>query len=219
MSGRPVKRRYDSSARRAAARDTRDRICSAAEALFVRDGYARTSIRAVAKAAGVAEATVYLVFDSKPALLDAVIVRAVRDNASESLYAIAAGPPHEVVPRLAASNALLMARAAHLIALGESAALMDAALRPFRDQAHGRIRAAMRAIADRLDSGGLLRVGASDAADALYAIAGEATYLRMTEGAGLAPERYAEWLADTLSAVLLGDSRATRRISTAVEPK
>jgi DNA-binding transcriptional regulator YbjK len=54
MSERPVKRRYDASARRAAAAATRERICAAAEQLFVRDGYARTTIRAVAKAASVA---------------------------------------------------------------------------------------------------------------------------------------------------------------------
>jgi AcrR family transcriptional regulator len=82
MSDEPVKRRYDASSRRAAAAATRERICIAAEELFIRDGYARTTIRAVAKAAGVAEATVYLAFAGKAALLDAVILRAVRDNPS-----------------------------------------------------------------------------------------------------------------------------------------
>ena len=47
----------------------------------------------MAKAAGVAEATVYLAFADKGALLDAVIVRATRDNPSERLDAIAAAPP------------------------------------------------------------------------------------------------------------------------------
>ncbi len=41
------------------------------------------------------------------------------------------------------------------------------------------------------------------AADSLYAIANEDTYLRMTEGAGLSPERYARWLTSTLEAILL----------------
>src|SRR4051794_28973757 len=152
MSRPPVKRRYDVSSRRAAAAATRERICIAAEKLFLRDGYARTSIRAVAHDAGVAEATVYVVFADKATLLDAVIVRATRDNASEALDAIAAAPPHRILPRLAASNAVLMARAAQLIALGESASLMDAELRPLRERAHGNLRAAFRAIADRLDA-------------------------------------------------------------------
>ena len=138
-----------------------------------------------------AEATVYLAFPSKGALLDAVIVRATRDNASETLDAIAAAPPEEVLPRLASSNAVLMARAGRLIAIGESATLMDAELRPLRERAHRNLRAAFRRVADRLDAAGLLRVDAQDAADTLYAIAAESTYLRMTEGAGLSPDRYA----------------------------
>ena len=203
MSERPVKRKYDATARRASAAATRERICAAAEQRFVRDGYARTSIRAVAKAAGVAEATVYLAFPNKAALLDAVIVRATRDNPSESLAAIAAAPPKDVLPRMASSNAVLMARAGRLIALGESATFMDAELRPLRERAHRSLRTAFRVIADRLDEAGLLRVSAQEATDTLYAIANEGTYLRMTEGAGLSPEAYARWLTDTLSAILL----------------
>ena len=202
MSEPPVKRRYDASTRRANAAVTRERICAAAEELFVRDGYARTSIRAVARAAEVAEATVYLAFPNKGALLDAVIVRATRDNASEPLDAIAAAPPDEILSRFAASNAVLMARAARLIALGESASLMDAELRPLRERAHRNLRAAFRVIADRLDAAGLLRRSPQEAAASLYAIASESTYLRMTEGAGLSSESYAGWLAETLGAVL-----------------
>jgi AcrR family transcriptional regulator len=203
MSEPPVKRKYDASSRRAAAAATQDRICAAAEELFVRRGYGSTSIRAVAKAAGVAEATVYLAFPNKAALLDAVILRAVRDNPSERLDSVAAAPAAEVLPRLAASNAVLMARAAPLIALGESASLMYAELRPLRERAHRNLRAAFRVIADRLDAAGRLRVGAPEAAETLYAIVSETTYLR----AGLPPDRYARWLAATLGAALLRQSQ------------
>jgi hypothetical protein len=54
-----------------------------------------------------------------------------------------------------------------------------------------------------LDAAGLLRVAAATAADTLYAVATETTYLRMTGSAGPAPDRYARWLADTLAAALL----------------
>lgn len=203
MSKRRAKRKYDATSRRVAATATRERICAAAEALFIRDGYARTSIRAVAKAADVAEATVYLAFASKAELLDAVILRAVRDNASESVDDVVSAPPQEILPRLASSNAALMARAGRLIALGESAVLMDAELRPLRERAHRNLRAAFRVIAERLDEARLLRVGVQEAVDVLFAITTETTYLRMTEGAGLSPERYAGWLTATLSAILL----------------
>jgi AcrR family transcriptional regulator len=183
-------------------------MCGAAEGLFLRDGYARTSIRAVAKAAGVSEAAVYVAFDNKAALLGEVIDRATRDNPSESLEAIAAAPPAEVLMRLASSNAVLMARAARLIALGDSAAFMYAEFRPLRERAHENLRAGFRRIADRLDDAGLLGVSAADAADTIYGIVSDSTYLRMTEGVGLTSEQYAQWLNDTLAAVVLSSSRA-----------
>lgn len=208
MQDRPVKRKYDASSRHASAAATRARMCSAAERLFLRDGYANTSIRAVAKAAGVSEATVYVAFENKAALLGEVIVRATRDNPSESLQDLAAADPADILPRLASSNAVLMARAARLIALGDSAASMYAELRPVRDRAQDNLRAAFQVIADRLDDAGLLRLGAKQAADAIYGIASDSTYLRMTEGVGLTSEQYAQWLTDTLAAVLLNDARA-----------
>ena len=71
-------------ARGAPARpQTRDRICAAAEELFLRDGYARTSIRAVARGGGRRRGDGLSRLRDKAALLDAVIVRATRDNASE----------------------------------------------------------------------------------------------------------------------------------------
>lgn len=205
MSDDHVKRRYDAPARRAAALATRDRICASAEELFIGGGYARTSIRAVAKGAGVSEATVYLAFAHKAALLDAVILRAIRDSGSDGLDAILASPPRAVLAHTAESQAVLMRRAARLIALGESAALMDAALRPLRQRAHHGIRAMMRAIADHLDEAGLLAPGLtpSAAADTLYAIGTETTYLRFVDDCGHSPEEYAAWLTATLEGALL----------------
>ena len=199
MPERPVKRPYHAPSRRAAAAQTRGRIRAVAEALFLRDGYAATSIRAVAREAEVSEATVYLAFANKGALLDAVILRAVRDNPGEPIDALLAGEPEAIIPRLAASNAALMARAARVIALGEAAALMEAELRPLRDRAHDNLRAAFRRVADRLDEAGLLKVDAPAAAATLYAIANETTYLR----ADLPADRYAAWLESALSAALL----------------
>src|SRR3954470_5389273 len=107
MSEGPVKRKYDASSRRASAAATRERICAAAETLFLRDGYARTSVRAVAQRAGVSEATIYLAFANRAALLDAAILRAVRDNAGGPLAALATAPPREILPRFAADQAAL----------------------------------------------------------------------------------------------------------------
>jgi hypothetical protein len=82
---------------------------------------------------------------------------------------------------------------------------MDAALRPLRDRAHANLQAAYAAIARRLADARLLRpdLTAADAADTLYAICNETTYLRLTHDGARNPKRYATWLTATLEATLL----------------
>lgn len=57
---------------------TRERILEAAEAVFARDGLNGTRVRAIADAAGVNVATLYLYFPSKSDLHEAVLDRGVR---------------------------------------------------------------------------------------------------------------------------------------------
>src|SRR5215217_8007446 len=71
---RQVKTRsYETSNRARQARETRRRIVDAAARLFVRDGYAATSISAIAEEAHVAVPTVYASLRSKANILRAVI--------------------------------------------------------------------------------------------------------------------------------------------------
>lgn len=74
MSEHP-RRRYRAPGRQAKARSTRRTILDAAQALFDSQGYAGTSIQAVAEAAGVSQQTVYNGFKDKPTLLAAVARR------------------------------------------------------------------------------------------------------------------------------------------------
>src|SRR5438093_9035691 len=63
------KRRYHSPRRREQAAATRRDILEAAQRLFERQGYAATTIAAIAAEAGVALKTVYVAFESKSGLL------------------------------------------------------------------------------------------------------------------------------------------------------
>ncbi len=144
----------------------------------------------------------YLSYPTKAALLDAVVLRAIRSSGAEELGTILAAPAAELLSRLAKANAALMARAARLIALGEAASLMDAELRDFRERAHEGLRAAFEQIAQRLGRAGLLGVEEGEAAATLYAIVNESTYLRMTEGGQLTLDRYPDWLEGALRALL-----------------
>src|SRR4051812_6078581 len=85
MAGKVKRRRpYDSAGRLAAAQARRDRVVEAASRLFLRDGFAATTIERIANEARVSEETIYKVFGNKNGL-----VRALRDRALAG-----AGPVH-----------------------------------------------------------------------------------------------------------------------------
>src|SRR3954471_2769228 len=66
------RRRYDSRRRREQAEGTRTAILEAAERQFERDGYAATTMAAIAAEAGVALKTVYVAFETKSGVLRAL---------------------------------------------------------------------------------------------------------------------------------------------------
>src|SRR5256885_14705769 len=72
------KRPYDATRRRAQARRNHTRIVESAERLFRRDGYASTTIAAIAAEADVSVDTIYKSFGGKAGL-----VRAIRTQALE----------------------------------------------------------------------------------------------------------------------------------------
>src|SRR5436189_1539138 len=84
--GRAVKgkRRYESPRRREQAAATRREILHAAQRLFERQGYAATTMAAIAKEARVALKTVYLAFETKSGLLRALWHLLLRGDESES---------------------------------------------------------------------------------------------------------------------------------------
>src|SRR5215207_7123751 len=80
----PVKpRSYDASNRRAAARQRRDAILSAARELMLRRGYAATTVGAIARAAGVSTQTVYKAFGDKPGVVQALYRQGLEGSGDE----------------------------------------------------------------------------------------------------------------------------------------
>jgi AcrR family transcriptional regulator len=65
-------RKYDSSGRRRQAESTRSAILETARTMFLADGYAATSIPAIARAAGVSAETIYKAFGPKSGLVRAL---------------------------------------------------------------------------------------------------------------------------------------------------
>jgi len=65
-------RRYDATRRRDAAARTRERVLDTAETLFLRHGYAATTVTAIARAAGVSDVLLYKSFGGKAGLVLAI---------------------------------------------------------------------------------------------------------------------------------------------------
>src|SRR3954452_22018879 len=117
MSPDEVKRPYSSALRAEQALQTRRRIRAAAEGLFLRGGYAATSMKQVAAEAGVAERPLYLNFPTKAALLNDLIRVAVRGHdrdeplaAGESFRAVLAAPPEDLMREVARMSTALLSR-------------------------------------------------------------------------------------------------------------
>ncbi|HWO61182.1 MAG TPA: TetR family transcriptional regulator [Umezawaea sp.] len=137
-------REYRSSVRARHAEDTRRTIVDAAVALFAEQGYARTSVAAVAAAAGVALNTVYTSVGGKSALIMALTDDGAGDpTAIETVRRIAeADDPVEIL-RLTAEGTARVRRARWRV-LGilldnrtsdpDVAAAADAATRVVRDR-------------------------------------------------------------------------------------
>jgi AcrR family transcriptional regulator len=87
----------------------RERFIECAEKLFLRDGYARTSVNTVVRLAGGSLATLYAEFKTKEALFEAVIAR--RAASAFPPRDCSAGQPCEVRQALRALAARLHARA------------------------------------------------------------------------------------------------------------
>jgi AcrR family transcriptional regulator len=74
LDAAPVKarRRYDSSGRQDRARRSRAHVLQTAEEMFLRNGYAGTTVATLATAAGVSAETIYKSFGGKPGMIRAI---------------------------------------------------------------------------------------------------------------------------------------------------
>jgi AcrR family transcriptional regulator len=205
----PKPRSYRSPERERRAQETRARIVSAAQSLFLADGYSATTVRVVAQTAGVAEQTVYLVFKNKPALLDAVIDAAIGGATgatwSRQLEKALAQPPEQLLREFARAVTGVMTRTARILAVAEAAATTEPELAQSRARGHAAMRKQFEQVAKTLHDHAAPTgpINQKDAAATIYALASDAVFLRLTDGYGWSAQRYGKWLADVLVATLL----------------
>lgn len=190
--------------RQAAA--TKETIVRAALSLFAEQGYARTTIEAIARNARVSPATVYAVFGSKRQVLVEIRRLWFREAELSGYIERALAEPD------AAARLTLAARwIRHQLEVGATISMIiDEAVRSEPNVA--RMWSALRLVADDTVSrviGGVADqfvpgVSVSRAVDIMWALSRAAVYRELTGERGWTPDEYERWLAATLRQQLLG---------------
>lgn len=193
--------------------DTRATIVAAAAELFERDGYARTTVGAIAERAGVVIQTIYNSIGPKSAVLAAVLDRAAAGpeaprpvpvflaertalaETAKELVEMLSDWFAEVAPRLAAMNRVV----------AEAAATDDVVAQLERAQASRRFNNYGKA-ADALLARPGARVQSREAiAAVLWTVGNAFVHRHLTDVEGWDAAAYREWVGSTLAAALLAD--------------
>jgi len=211
----PVKRRYDSPARRDRAAATRQAILAAAQRRFERDGYAATTVAAIANDAGVALKTVYLAFETKSGVLRALWNARLRGGdapVGEQRWYREVLEERDPVRRLAlnARNSRRgKERIGPLTEVIRAAATTDADIAALWGRINTEYRENQRAVVEGMALAAGLDV--ERAADVLWTVNHPGTWQLLVTLRGWTPDAYERWAADTAVALLLGPQDAVQR--------
>ncbi|NUP28239.1 MAG: TetR/AcrR family transcriptional regulator [Nocardia sp.] len=217
MAGESPRRRYESLHRTAQAQQTGAQIARAARELFVTRGWAATTVREVARAAGVSTPTVYAVYGNKSgltrALADAADLSGDLPRMIEGLET-AAGPAGQLAAMVAYDRRLFERSGDVIVALREAGRSEPALAQVYRD---GRRRAdEVRAEVFAGWPPGTLRSGVTSAAavDIYAALCTIDVFTELTGERGWTPDAVQRWWSGILSRDLLaapGDSAGPDR--------
>lgn len=195
----------DLTHRQRQALETRRLIVAAAKALFLEQGYAATTIEAVAQRAGVAGSTVYAAFKNKRGLLTALRETWHQTSQVRDLYA-AAGQQEHPAGRLEgfahATRRQWETGAAMIVIYTGAAAADPEAAAELRAALEGRRRNVAAWLAGSVP---LFRSDLTAAqVNAIYlALTRSELYQELVEVWGWTPEAYEHWLAGVLKQQLL----------------
>lgn len=201
------RRRYDSPGRREQARATRAAIADAARELFLARGWAGTTVRQVARSAGVAEPTVYAVYGSKSGLARALVdaVDASAQVATSVSDVLAVGPdPSAQLEWLVAADCRLFESSGDVIALLREAGQSEPELRAAYDAGRARADRLRRQVFTTWETHWFRPgVNVDHAAGTFAALCNIDVYRVLTSEHGWSPKQVETWWRDSLQLLLL----------------
>ena len=203
----PPKRRYVSTARRQAADATRSRVLRAARTLFVRRGIDRTTIAHIADKAGVSAPTVYALYKSKEGILREQMRAAIfgRDFQAAQAQLDGVSDPVKLLALTAhVARAIYDAESTEL-GLVRGASAFSPALRKLEEEFET-LRFEMQEKRVRLlfaHSKQKKGLALEEARRILWMYTSRDVYRMLVHEGGWTPDRYQEWLSDTIVAALV----------------
>jgi AcrR family transcriptional regulator len=215
------KRSYNSPRRRQQAATTRREILEAAQRLFERDGYAATTMAAIAAEANVALKTVYVAFETKSGVLRALWHLVLRGDEEDVPVAerrwyreLLEEPDPERQLRLNARNSRVgKLRIGNVIEVIRAAAPIDPEIAALWDRIQTEYHANQRAVVQSVHEKGALAASldVDRATDILWTLNNPTVWQLLVGGRGWTPDQYEEWCADTACSQLLGPRRRKPR--------
>ncbi|WP_248959503.1 TetR/AcrR family transcriptional regulator [Sphaerisporangium perillae] len=199
--------------RAAQARATRRRIIDGALELFLRHGYAATTLDQIAGAAGVAVQTVYFHFGNKATVLKEVVdVMSVGDDEPIPMLdrpwvrQVREEPDGRRALAIWLSNSrVIFGRVAPIMKVVRDAAGADPEMAAQWETNQRQRFIAHHALVRQLGDKQALRpeLTVQEAADIVFTLVSHEVYLLLTEARGWTPDRWESWINETVAGAVL----------------
>jgi AcrR family transcriptional regulator len=207
------KRPYNSARRREQALATRRTILDAAQRLFERDGYAATTMEAIAAEAGVALKTVYSAFVTKSGLLRSLWDLLLKGDVDDApiavrtayLEVLGAAEPRRQLVLNARNSRTAKERIGAMFGVIRGAASTDTDCAALWDLIQTEFHANQRVVVDSIAAKRGLRRGldAARATDLLWTLNHPDVWLLLVGQRGWTADEFETWLAETSCQLLL----------------
>jgi AcrR family transcriptional regulator len=211
MTAVKPKRRYDSARRAEQARQTRQAVVDAARRRFLRDGYAATTVTAIAAEAQVSVETIYKAFGGKPGLVRAIWATALAGEGpvpaemrSDELQE-REPDPRQIIRGWGRLTAEVAPKVAPILLLIRSAAATDPEMADLRAELEAERLRRMTSNARHLADAGHLRdnITVERAGEVLWTYSSPELYELLVLSRGWQAERYGAFVAEAITAALL----------------